>query len=229
MEPLKKYQLEEDGFSVLKRILLSSPGCHFNPDILGRKRINLDTLSQNVPTGGAITLFAYGKKHDKQTLSAEDVILAFASALHAQDTWRWLNLDLGYLSEMGKKGFVLEGEDRKRRFFFVHLLNPVSVTGILDERLEVKYQNSPLVISVLGVFAGNLSVRVGEQVAIHSGCLICKLNNDLANAILEQQRKSEEIWSLYLQLGKIPHIDLENDFGASLFQFNKGNFQKYQL
>jgi len=228
MEPLTNVRLSEEGLAIVKRILLSSPGCDFEPEILREKEIDLYCLHSTVPTGGAVTLFAYAKKEGKEVLHAEDVILAFSSLRHAEDTWNWLNADPAFLSDMKAQGFQLDGQECKNRFFFSHLLNPVYISKLAGDKVEVEYQNGGLVISVQAVFSGHLPIRVGQQVALHSGCIICQLDKNLAGQILASQRQSDEIWPCYKNLSE-SSIDLERDFGASLFQFNLSNFQKYPL
>ena len=227
MEPLKNVRLSEEGLAIVKRILLSSPGCDFDKEILQAKSIDLFSLHSMVHSGGAVTLFGYAKKNGKQVLNAQDVLLAFSSSEHARDTLFWLNSDLGFRDEMREKGFILTSQNRKR-FFFSHLLNPVLTTESAGDKVEVEYKNEYLVIFVQAVFSGHLPIRVGQQVALHSGCIICQLDKNLAGQILASQRQSDEIWPCYKSLSE-SSIDLERDFGASLFQFNQSNFQKYPL
>jgi hydrogenase maturation factor len=218
---LREQQLDSKGLVLLKRFLVSGPGCEFDRRLMELKGpINLAQVHELNPTGAAITLFSWGEHQEISSYGEREVILAFASKEHAQASWDAVNSPF-FRKIRADEGFD-QIEEHKERYLFSDMANPVEIRSVDGQKVEAIYHNGGIEVQIKNVFSKD-SVQVGDHVLIHLGSVVHQFQpreNLLISEILRVQRKTPEIMHHYEKIDQA-EIDYEQDFGASVFEYNQ--------
>jgi len=218
---LSEQKLDSRGLALLKRFLISGPGCEFDQSLMKLKGpTTLDQVHRLNPTGAAFTLFSWGERHEVTEYGPREVILAFASSEHAQASWKAINSSF-FRKIRADEGFD-QIERHRERYLFTDVANPVEVKSVEGQRVETVYHNGGIEIQAKNVFSKE-SVSVGDWVLIHLGSVVHHFRADedlLISEILNSQRQTPEIFQHYQKIDQAM-IDYDRDFGASIFDYNQ--------
>lgn len=229
MVNLEEYTVDGGrGLELVQRLLLSSPGCEFDPRVLKlRDRITLAILMEQAQFA-ALTLFAQVKKLGIKKIGFNEVAWAYATDIHADDTQLWMR-DPSFIAKMKGKGFDLETAARQKSYGFIHLILPVRIINQSEnETVDVLYAGRGGNTEIKNVFVADLGPLKKDQIIlVHAGSVVsdtCSLS--LASAIFKRQ---DQIRWVAEAMRDIQAIDCSQEFGSSLAGWARKNWQRHKL
>lgn len=202
-----------NAWQLLKRILLSSPGCQLDNSFKPKEDFFLDELRRNNSTGASLTILGYLEENGIKgiRLSATDILKIFSSGFHLKSVEMELE-SVDYISRISNRGFDIHQQERRNKYRYGHLIHEVKIISVDAEGFYTA-KDIASHTEIHGLYLPNSvgQIRIGQFVFVHFATIISR---DKFFITKSKKNKKDKLF-----------IDYKTDFGKSLSDWTKKNFQ----
>lgn len=186
---LAEYQFSPEAFELLLNIMRSCGTLNTKPEF-SREQVRASDFYKLTSAYAVISVVGYCQKIGVKEIGFDEVAMAFATENHADPVWE-------------KAGNKFQEEDKRVKYFFSHILCPLSVTSVKNGKIEGQYSNNGLSVILKNV-KSDLKTLKRDLVLVHMGQVISKCPSELWKKISESQAKNDLINKVF---GKVKEID----------------------